>query len=146
MQTRSPTLDLWNHRLLSFNLPLSSFSTPFLHLSIYHSQGWPGRKSINPSVPSLTSPDRWGGEGGCGVGGEGGGVRVGDLRLLFIIFLQHCVAGLVLCVCVGWGAWGASELMYADSLRYISQFWDLQQVWRWGCSCVCVCVGEWGRV
>lgn len=58
------------------------------------------------------------GEGAEEAGGGGGGARVGDLRLLFIIFLQHCAGG----------GCRALEVMYADSLGYISQFRDLQQV------------------
>lgn len=123
MPTRSPTLDLWTLRLLSFNLSLSS-SAPFLHLSIYHSQGWLGRKSINPSISSLTPLDRW---GGGGVRwrweeeeGEEDGLRVGDLRLLFIIFLQHCEKN-----------GEALQVMYADLRDDRSPLWCLQQVRGW---------------
>lgn len=61
-----PGLPLWIYEIsdfFSFNLTPSSFS-PFLHLSIYHSQGCLGRKSINPSLPSFTAMDRWGGRRG----------------------------------------------------------------------------------
>lgn len=123
MPTRSPTLDLWTLRLLSFNLSLSS-SAPFLHLSIYHSQGWLGRKSINPSISSLTPLDRWGGGGGRWrweeEEGKEDGLRVGDLRLLFIIFLQHCEKN-----------GEALQVMYADLRDDRSPLWCLQQVRGW---------------
>lgn len=59
-----PGLPLWIYEPSDFSPLIFLSSARFLHLSIYHSQGWLGRKSINPSIPSLTPLDRWGGGGG----------------------------------------------------------------------------------
>lgn len=103
-----PGLPLWIYEIsdfFSFNLTPSSFS-PFLHLSIYHSQGWLGRKSINPSLSSFTAIDRWGGRRGRWEKG-GGGQRVGDPWIGFHNIFK-----------VLWGKDGEILLvMYADVLE-----------------------------
>lgn len=103
-----PGLPLWIYEIsdfFSFNLNPPPPLFPFLHLSIYHSQGWLGRKSINPSLPSFTAMDRWGGRRGRWEK-EREGQRVGDPGIAFHNIFE-----------VLWGKDGEILLpMYADVL------------------------------